>query len=124
MPINWLTVLQAVPWTEVIKNAPKVADGAKKLWNSVGKKGGAATATDTAEAVIAADPNTRIAQLESAVTELHTQMQASAELIKALAEQNAQLVERIESNRRRTLGLSIVVLGLAAALLALHLAGA
>ena len=37
-------------------------------------------------------------------------MQASAELIKALAEQNAQLVQRIESNRKRTVGLSIVVL--------------
>ena len=31
MAIPWLTVLQAVPWGDVIRNAPKVADGAKKL---------------------------------------------------------------------------------------------
>ena len=28
MAIGWLTILQSVPWTEVIKNAPKVAEGA------------------------------------------------------------------------------------------------
>ena len=33
MPIPWLTVLQAVPWGEVIRNAPKVAEGARTLWN-------------------------------------------------------------------------------------------
>ena len=31
MAIAWLTVLKMVPWGEVINNAPKVADGAKKL---------------------------------------------------------------------------------------------
>ena len=29
MAIGWLTILKTVPWTEVISNAPKVADGAK-----------------------------------------------------------------------------------------------
>ena len=38
MAAGWVTVLQMVPWGEVIKNAPKVADGAVKLWNSVSKK--------------------------------------------------------------------------------------
>ena len=36
--IGWLAVLQLVPWSDVIKNAPKAADGAKKLWQSVRKK--------------------------------------------------------------------------------------
>jgi len=44
MPVPWLTVLQNVPWSDVIKNAPKVADGARKLWQSVGKKPQAAAA--------------------------------------------------------------------------------
>ena len=39
MAAGWVTVLQMVPWGEVIKNAPKVADGAVKLWNSVSKSG-------------------------------------------------------------------------------------
>ncbi len=38
MAIGWMTVLNLVPWGEVIKNAPAVADGAKKLWDSVGNK--------------------------------------------------------------------------------------
>ncbi|HWU85096.1 MAG TPA: hypothetical protein VN028_07155 [Rhodocyclaceae bacterium] len=121
MPISWLSVLQAVPWTEVIRNAPRVAEGARKLWSSVGRKGGESSTADAADAALANDPATRIAQLETTVGELHAQMQASAELIKALAEQNAQLVARIESNRRRTLGLGIVVLGLLIAVLVPYL---
>jgi hypothetical protein len=38
MAIGWLSVLQLVPWGEVISNAPKVAESAKKLWQVVGKK--------------------------------------------------------------------------------------
>lgn len=114
MAISWMTVLAAVPWTEVIKNAPKVADGAKTLWNTVGRKEGKAGAVSAAPS---GDPQARIAALEQSVAELHAQMQASAEIIKALAEQNSSLVQRCELNRRRTLGLGVVVLLLFAALL-------
>jgi len=31
MAIPWFSMLQAVPWGQVIDNAPKVVDGAKKL---------------------------------------------------------------------------------------------
>lgn len=110
MAISWMTVLAAVPWTEVIKNAPKVADGAKKLWNTVGSKKGQTAGTDLAAARRSSDPTVRVAALEATVDELSKQMQASAELIKALAEQNAQLVERIELNRRRMIRLSVIVL--------------
>lgn len=34
MAIGWLTILKSVPWAEVISNAPKVAEGARKLWNA------------------------------------------------------------------------------------------
>ncbi len=30
-----LTVLSNIPWGQVVENAPKVAEGAAKLWNSV-----------------------------------------------------------------------------------------
>lgn len=116
MAIGWMTVLAAVPWTEVIKNAPKVAEGAKKLWGSVGSKGGKKAGTDVA-ARNSSDPSARVAALEATVDELSRQMQASAGLIKALAEQNALLVERIESNRRRTVVLTVGVLLLLAGLL-------
>ena len=32
MGLSWITVLKAVPWTEVVRNAPAVAEGARKLW--------------------------------------------------------------------------------------------
>lgn len=105
MPIPWLTVLQTVPWTDVIRNAPKVAEGAKKLWGSVAGTPPATTqpAPSPSQAV-AVDPQAleaRIATLEGAVSDLHQQMLASSELIKALAEQNTQLVARVEANRAR-----------------------
>lgn len=120
MAISWMTVLAAVPWTEVIRNAPKVAEGARKLWSSAARKG---TQDDAAlqAARSGADPALRITALEASVDELSGQLHASAELIKALAEQNAQLIQRIETNRRRMLALSIAVLLMLAWLLALSL---
>ena len=120
MGISWMTVLAAVPWTEVIKNAPKVAEGARKLWTSAGRKGAQESAALHA-ARHGTDAGARIAALEASVDELSGQLQASAEIIKALAEQNAQLVQRIESNRRRMLALSIAVLLMLAWMLVLSL---
>jgi hypothetical protein len=130
MPIPWLTVLQTVPWTDVIRNAPKVAEGARKLWGSVAGTAAAPEAA-AAPAVPLASPDAqtvaalqaRIAALETAVSELHGQMLASSELIKALAEQNTQLVARIETNRVRMLRLSWV-LGTVAVLVATGLSWA
>lgn len=31
MAIGWLTILKSVPWTEVIRNVPKVAEGGAKF---------------------------------------------------------------------------------------------
>ncbi len=120
MAIGWLTILKSVPWAEVISNAPKVAEGARKLWNAVGKKRAADEAAD-ADAPPAAshEPLTlealeaRVAALEAEVSALHGQMLASSELIKELAEQNAQLVKRIEANRKRTFWLGAATLALA-----------
>lgn len=98
MAIGWLTVLQNVPWAEVIRNAPKVAEGAKKLWSSVSK------------APPAADPDAplqaQVAALEVSVETLKAQLAESSQLVAALAEQNARLVERIEANRRKLVWLA------------------
>lgn len=117
MAIGWLTILKSVPWTEVIKNAPKVAEGAKKLWNAVGRQRAADEAAEAgAQPAASHEPHTlealeaRAAVLEKAVSDLHGQMLASSELIKELAEQNAQLVKRIEANRKRTLWLAAATL--------------
>lgn len=113
MPIPWLVVLQSVPWTDVIRNAPKVADGAMKLWKTVAGKPSqpqapvvAPVSNASPEAQAIAGLEARVASLEAAVSEFHSQMLASSELIKALAEQNGQLVARVEVNRVRVLWLS------------------
>ncbi len=111
MALGWIAVLQMVPWSDVIKNAPKVADGAKKLWNAVGKKppapppgaGAGAGVQLSPEAQAIAALQAHVLALEGATQELHEQMLASSELIKALAEQNTQLIRRAEVNRLRLL---------------------
>ena len=122
--MSWLTVLKLVPWTDVIKNAPAVADGAKKLWKSVGKspQGGATVVPPSPESSLSTLPQAQamallarqLGALEVTVSDLHEQMRESSELIKALADQNTQLIKRVEVNRRRLLWLAglLMVLGL------------
>lgn len=124
MAIGWFTVLKSVPWSAVISNAPVVADGAKKLWKAVANK------PPSPEPPLASEPapagpreddveslRTQLAAVEAVSSKLEEQMLASSELIKALAEQNTQLIELVEANRIRTLWLTraTVVLGLVAA---------
>lgn len=137
MAIPWMVLLRNVPWTDVIRNAPKVAEGAKKLWDTVGGKtprrpspdGGMEAASSSeplsSEPRTIADLQARLATLETTTTNLHDQMLASSELIKTLAEQNAQLVARVEAHRVRVMWLAgalvmlgiITVLGLVLALI-------
>lgn len=116
MPIPWLVLLKAVPWTEVIKNAPKVAEGAKKLWSSVGNKFPVQAVSDDnvkraplTESESIALLQSRLTTMESELSELHNQMLASSDLIKTLAEQNAQLIKHIEENRVRIKWLAVVI---------------
>jgi hypothetical protein len=97
MAAPWLALLQQVPWADVVGNAPKLAEGAKKLWQAVNRRPGAGDTTGTATAPDAVPP---LAALQGAVADLQQQLAASSELIKALAEQNAELVQRHEAARR------------------------
>jgi len=111
MAIGWITLLKTVPWMDVIASAPAVAEGAKKLWRSVAKKPpeGATPASSALVPKIETLAQARLMALETTVAELHTQMLASSELIKALANQNTALVKRVEAHRVRLLWLSGVV---------------
>lgn len=101
-----IAVLSNIPWGKVIENAPKVADAAAKLWNMVVNRRKldshqnehGTTSTDT----FLSEPDllkAKVLALEGSVKCLEDQMQASTELIKALADQNIQLVRRVERNR-------------------------
>jgi hypothetical protein len=128
MAIPWLAILSNVPWKDVINNAPKVADGAKKLWKSVAKKSGPSEPANTnvqpahsSEEQTIASLDTRIIELKSEVAALHDQMLASSEIIEALAEQNTQLIKSIEIFRGRVLRLGLLTVTLSlVALLALY----
>ena len=124
MAIGWLTVLQSVPWSEVVRNAPKVAAGAKKLWGSVANKDGVDHAADLEEQSLQPPEHltlgnlqSQIATLQSVAGELQHQLSESTRLITSLAEQNAQLIQRIEAMRKRTVrfGAALILVGVAAA---------
>ena len=106
MAIGWLTVLKSVPWSNVIQNAPVVVDGAKKLWGAVSRQPKQPPIASTA-ANPSAGLDERVAALEAALADQHGQLLASSELIKALADQNAQLIGRIDAQRRALLWLGI-----------------
>jgi len=105
-----LTVLSNIPWGQVVDNAPKLAEGAARLWNAVRRKKGDADAGGSP-----------LETLQARVAALEEQVQASSELIKALAEQNARLVQTVERERRRLTRLAIASAA-SAALLAAALA--
>lgn len=122
MAVGWVAMLQMVPWGEVIKNAPKVADGAVKLWNSVSKKQSLEGGSDVTDVIVGSDSavveqlRQQLHAAEHSIAELQGEMVQSTEVIKELAKQNAQLVAQIEVNRK-----AVTVLG---AVLALTVLGA
>ncbi|MGE3598361.1 MAG: hypothetical protein AB7N70_22685 [Dehalococcoidia bacterium] len=111
-----LTVLSKIPWAQVVENAPRVAEGAAKLWRTVTglRKSPAASPAGAAPAATADEPlddaalRARVQSLTAEVHELQEQMRASSELIKALADQDTELVKRVELNRRRVTRLAMV----------------
>jgi len=126
MAAPWLSLLRLVPWGEVMRNAPKVAEGAKKLWDNVAGRQTAPpspvppSAHERVQQELRADAQA-IAQLRSelqatgsAVSELQAQMLAATELINDLADQNAQLVRQLEQLRQRQAMLVLATLALAA----------
>lgn len=102
-----ISVLSNIPWGQVVENAPKVAEGAAKLWNAATRKKpdpsleANATASGDAAHSDSAVLKKQVVAMEAHILRLEEQMGASAELIKALAEQNTQLVLKIELNSAR-----------------------
>jgi len=112
MAVGWVAI---IPWKEVLKAAPEIIIGAKKLWNAVSRKPSPSEPPpQSAEELIfpegqtISELNVRIGAVESISATLQTQMEASSELIKILADQNGQLVARVEAHRKHLLWLSSV----------------
>lgn len=108
-----LTVLSNIPWGQVVDNAPKVAEGATRLWKAVtGKKVEDSTgASDDGlgERQSEADVlQEQLSEMQLHIQRLEEQMSASATLIKSLAEQNTQLVAKVELNSIRLFRLATI----------------
>lgn len=108
-----ITVLSNIPWAQVVDAAPKVAEGAGRLWEAMKTfRKSRAVPPDSARSSTSAQPTeaervqAQIAALEGSVQELKDQMLASAAVIKELADQNARLVQRIEQARIHFLALA------------------
>ena len=124
MAIPWMLVLQNIPWREVITNAPRVADEAKKLWTTLSRQrpvgdvpiDNAKVESPATQIFSGADARdvhlmqSKILSLEAQVADLHTQMLESTKLINVLATQNTALVNHIEKNRTRIKWLTFVLL--------------
>lgn len=128
MAIGWMSVLKMVPWEDVISNAPKVVEGARKLWKTVARAPEPETPLPQHDVSVAGlqlpvDVVTRpeFDAVSAAVTALHEQMTETSSLIQALADQNAQLIRQVESGRIwiRWLALAFVALSASSAWLLL-----
>ncbi len=129
MAIPWLAVaFKAIPWREVVTAAPSIVEGTKRLWSSVTrteKQPSPATEqsnepSSTQSGQLSA-LEARLLALDARTTEIAREAVTSAELIKSLAEQSAQLVHAVEILQLRTHKLVwfTVALGLAAGFLLL-----
>ena len=106
------SILANIPWGQVVDNAPVIAESAVKLWKAARRKKSAQSPDQDSEANAAqtgsGSLNERLVAMEEHIRSLEEQMSTSAELIKALAEQNALLVRRFELNNTRLRRLAVV----------------
>ena len=91
----WAAVFKTIPWGDVVAAAPTVVRGARGLWKRV-KDGQEETSIDDATG----RPD-RLEALERQVAELRSDMAATSEVIRQLAEQNDRLVSTLQAMRAR-----------------------
>ena len=109
MAAGWWTVLRTGPWNEVISAAPQVANGARRLWDTVnrnrqgmpdGPMGMAPEMAGQEDDVF--DVLIRSVERNDAeITDLRNQMRSASEIIANLADQNAQLIAKVDAQRQK-----------------------
>ena len=114
MASGWWSVLKTVPWSEVINAAPQVATGARRLWDTVARKSGGAAGM-APDSFSPEEPQDdifgtlvmRVEKNEMTLLELRTQMLQASEIIANMADQNAQLIAKMDAARTRMLWLCV-----------------
>jgi len=114
--------LKTVPWSEVISAAPQVATGARRLWDTVNRKPGAVDPATGLSPEMAAQEDdiiglliARSEQNDAELNDLRNQMRSASELIANLADQNAQLIAKMDVQRQKLTWLGVTA-GLSALL--------
>lgn len=115
MAAGWWTVLRTVPWSEVISAAPQVANGARRLWDTVNrnKQGMADGPLGVAPEMAGQEDDVfdilikSVERNEAEVTDLRNQMRSASEIIANLADQNAQLIAKMDVQRQKMTWLSV-----------------
>lgn len=118
MALPWLTLIKAVPWTDVIEHAPSVLSGAQKLWQRRPGRGPAATSSAVTTPAVAdagqslsaqvAELRASVVAAEQQVAELQGRLSDSNALIRDMAEQQARMLAQIEAHRRALYGTASV----------------
>lgn len=109
MATGWWSVLKTVPWSEVISAAPQVATGARRLWDTVARKSAGAAGTmpdpltqeDDAHEDFFGTLVMRVERNELSLADLRAQMLQASEIIANMADQNAQLIAKMDAARKR-----------------------
>jgi hypothetical protein len=121
MAFPWQVVITAIPWKQVIENAPKLVEGAQNLFSRTKKD---TAPRDIPEEIFEhGDETTQLKQMEMLVREnrnelqaMHRDLQDTTDLLHNLTQQNNDLVRAVEILRRsnihqrRVLGVIVFVL--------------
>ncbi|KAF1018852.1 MAG: hypothetical protein GAK30_03455 [Paracidovorax wautersii] len=129
MALPWLTALKVIPWKDVIAATPQVVKGAQKLYESVKTRPRPAEAPVSGDDIerLRHDPQAlldHVQQLNGRLARLDQQQRETAELLRALAEQNEKLAGAVETLRVRTRLLLRVSVVLVAAVVVLAIVAA
>jgi hypothetical protein len=112
VPIPWSTLIKVIPWTELVTAAPKIVEQARKIAAAARRsraEAGPATAPSPAPTVTL---ETRVSRVEAQLVAMSDEEVTSAELLKSLADQNAQIVIALQGmdTRVRRLTRAVAVL--------------
>lgn len=92
--------LKSLPWSTILSNAPLIVEGAKKLASLVKSKpaeGPLCGGVDTLDG----DPPLELSALRARILRLEAELQQSAELVRTLAEGQAEMVQVLAALRVR-----------------------
>jgi len=107
--------LKAVPWSTLISNTPLIVDGAKKLVAMVKSKPVAEKIPPAADMPVG-DTRSELVSLRARIQRLEEEQRQAAELVRAMAESQAQMTQVLEALRvRGRVNLRVAVIALVSA---------